>query len=418
MAGDSSGSGNNGTLMNGAAWTTSGKIGGALSFDGQNDEVVLDNFSDLDFSQENAFTFSAWVYPLGNNAGDIIFSRGGSFTNAGNAVYHFGVLNVDATRWVIRISDGTSILSADFTGSVSINQWQLISAIWDGSTLKLYKDGILIASRLKGSFTALWDGDTAKKRETSIGADGAEEYLNWNGKIDDMRVYSRALSAAEITALYNYTGGAATPAPVNGSCSTTFNQCVTGTFSDIADTGANYLWSCNGSNGGANTACSLPIPSQSDTSPPVINGPNTYYVLLTGVDTNPGTQAQPWRTIRKAATVALAGDTVVVGNGSFDEMVETKHTGTQANPITFRGSGQTIIQSFGIFHEWNNVDNFKITASNAVIYGAITFTASNIRITNNTIYNMHVMAIRMTNNGGGSPTVDSWPTNVYIGYNT
>ncbi len=45
----------------------------------------------------------------------------------------------------------------------------------------------------------------------------------------------------------------------NGLCSTTLNQCTTGTFSDLADTSANYLWSCMGSNGGTTASCSLPI---------------------------------------------------------------------------------------------------------------------------------------------------------------
>ena len=41
----------------------------------------------------------------------------------------------------------------------------------------------------------------------------------------------------------------------------------------------------------------------------------TYYVALTGSDTNPGTQAAPWRTIQKAANTLVAGDTVVVQSG-------------------------------------------------------------------------------------------------------
>ncbi|MEO5367406.1 MAG: hypothetical protein H7831_13865, partial [Magnetococcus sp. WYHC-3] len=46
--------------------------------------------------------------------------------------------------------------------------------------------------------------------------------------------------------------------PQNGSCSQTLNTCTTGTFSDIADTDTNHLWQCLGSNGGTNASCSLP----------------------------------------------------------------------------------------------------------------------------------------------------------------
>ena len=55
------------------------------------------------------------------------------------------------------------------------------------------------------------------------------------------------------------TGGTQPPSPVNGSCSTTLNQCTQGTFSDITDTSTSYLWSCTGSNGGTTASCSLPI---------------------------------------------------------------------------------------------------------------------------------------------------------------
>ncbi|MEO5367407.1 MAG: right-handed parallel beta-helix repeat-containing protein [Magnetococcus sp. WYHC-3] len=46
--------------------------------------------------------------------------------------------------------------------------------------------------------------------------------------------------------------------PINGSCSTTLNTCSAGTFSDMADTDTNHLWQCLGLNGGTNASCSLP----------------------------------------------------------------------------------------------------------------------------------------------------------------
>jgi hypothetical protein len=45
----------------------------------------------------------------------------------------------------------------------------------------------------------------------------------------------------------------------------------------------------------------------------------TYYVSPSGVDTNPGTLAQPYRTVQKAATVAVAGDTVLLRAGTYRE---------------------------------------------------------------------------------------------------
>ncbi len=53
--------------------------------------------------------------------------------------------------------------------------------------------------------------------------------------------------------------------PVNGMCSTTTNfTCTAGTRVEQTDTASQYLWQCNGSNGGTNASCSLPIPVRTD----------------------------------------------------------------------------------------------------------------------------------------------------------
>lgn len=62
-----------------------------------------------------------------------------------------------------------------------------------------------------------------------------------------------------------------------------------------------------------------------------------YYVATTGFDSNPGTQAQPWLTIAKAASTASAGDTVTIAAGTYSEYVTVSKAGTAAAPITFVG---------------------------------------------------------------------------------
>src|SRR3989338_7873803 len=84
-AGDSSGNGNTGTLTpttGGPTWVTGAdvKVGsGAISFDGVNDEINLDNLTNFDFSQENQFTISTWLFPGVSNASDNIFTISYSF---------------------------------------------------------------------------------------------------------------------------------------------------------------------------------------------------------------------------------------------------------------------------------------------------------------------------------------------------
>jgi hypothetical protein len=61
----------------------------------------------------------------------------------------------------------------------------------------------------------------------------------------------------------------------------------------------------------------------------------TYYVAPTGSDSNPGTEAQPWRTIQKAANTLDAGDTVYIRAGTYQEQVEALNSGSGGNYITY-----------------------------------------------------------------------------------
>lgn len=66
-------------------------------------------------------------------------------------------------------------------------------------------------------------------------------------------------------------------------------------------------------------------------------GAATYYVAKTGNDGNPGTSISPWLTISHAASIANAGDLVIVKSGEYDEVVSFPNNGSVGNPITFSG---------------------------------------------------------------------------------
>jgi hypothetical protein len=70
----------------------------------------------------------------------------------------------------------------------------------------------------------------------------------------------------------------------------------------------------------------------------------TYYVsTTTGSNTNPGTEAQPWQTIKKAADTLVAGDTVYIKAGTYQERVAPKNSGTSGNYITYAAyTGDTV----------------------------------------------------------------------------
>ena len=62
----------------------------------------------------------------------------------------------------------------------------------------------------------------------------------------------------------------------------------------------------------------------------------TYNVATTGNDSNAGTAGAPWRTMQKAANTAVAGDTVLVGGGTYNATVTFPHSGSAGNKITFK----------------------------------------------------------------------------------
>jgi len=64
----------------------------------------------------------------------------------------------------------------------------------------------------------------------------------------------------------------------------------------------------------------------------------TFWVALDGADTNPGTQAQPWRTFDKATSTAAPGDVVNIGDGTWTERLRIWQGGTSGAPITYRAA--------------------------------------------------------------------------------
>ena len=72
-----------------------------------------------------------------------------------------------------------------------------------------------------------------------------------------------------------------------------------------------------------------------------------YYVSVLGSDSNPGTQALPWRTIQKAASILGPGDTLFIRQGIYHETVTPANSGTEGNYITYSryGSEQVLIDA-------------------------------------------------------------------------
>ena len=364
-AGDSSGGGNNGTLMNGAVWTSDSKVGGgAISLDGVDDYVSIVSNPVSSFS--NPISVCAWVLnnnPTINGTGDFDQTILKLYGDASNSLRFFD--SVTSRKLVFAYKSGgvnTSIISSS---AVFIqNQWTHVCYTYNGTNKILYANGATVSSIAGPTYYSYGVGNYIGTM-TSTGG-------NWGGKVDDVRIYNRALSAMEVTDLYNLGNGGTTPpsTPTNGSCGTTVNSCTSGTLQDIADSETQYFWNCNGSNGGANASCSLPITTIPDTTPPVISSIQSTSITQTGatiayIIKQDGTGN--FTTIQACANVAKAGDTCLVYSGSYNENVIPKNSGVAGAPITYKISGTTgtvIMKGFSLTNiNYITIQGFEITNS-------------------------------------------------------
>lgn len=92
-------------------------------------------------------------------------------------------------------------------------------------------------------------------------------------------------------------------------------------------------------------------------------------MLQSSSDSNPGTLAQPWKTISKAALTVEAGDTVLIHGGTYRESVVVPHPGTASKPIVFRAfkDEEVILDGADIIppEQWHSMANTKHTYTTA-----------------------------------------------------
>ncbi len=121
----------------------------------------------------------------------------------------------------------------------------------------------------------------------------------------------------------------------------------------------------------------------------------TYYVDPGGNDANAGTLASPWSTVQKAADTVVAGDTVYVQAGTYDERATITASGTTSSPIFFEALGTAEINGFVLDGDYIQVRGFTVRVISCAIAGQgfahgidVTGSSSNFVIENNRIIQM------------------------------
>jgi Concanavalin A-like lectin/glucanases superfamily len=180
---DSSGRGNTGTIA-GATRTPSGRFGSALTFDGINDWVTVPDSASLDLSTRA--TLEAWVNPtaLGSDWRTVLLKE-----QPGQLVYAL-YANNDLTRPSGHLFTTGDLFSSG-TAALPLNTWSHLALTWDGTTLRLYVGANQVASR---ALTGTLVNSTGALR---FGGNGV--WREWfAGRIDEIRVYDRALTQQEL----------------------------------------------------------------------------------------------------------------------------------------------------------------------------------------------------------------------------
>ncbi|MFA5870722.1 MAG: LamG-like jellyroll fold domain-containing protein [Candidatus Paceibacterota bacterium] len=194
---DASGIGNIGTLTNSPTWQTSAncKAGVCLDFNGTTNYVSVGNKNEHTLSTRGSV--SIWIYipsTWGGSTYPNVVSKGASagWDTDGWSLYVFNP-NSDGRIGVGQRS-GTSVANISFLNTLK-DEWVHIVGTWDGSQIKIYENGVL-----KGTTTQSFSLPVTTT-SLFIGKDQNSQYFD--GKIDEVRIYNRALSVTEILAMYN-----------------------------------------------------------------------------------------------------------------------------------------------------------------------------------------------------------------------
>ena len=186
----------NATLTNGPTYSSAD--GGSIVFDGSDDSArtndVLDPVADgLYADSSSSWSVSSWFKPSSSwsNQGAITGKGGGNGSSATYVVWY------DSREWYnflqVRLRGGTvlQISNTDLTST-----WSEVTITWDGSTAKAY---------LNGSFVSNITVGTAGKQSNTftVGSTSSGNNTRFGGNISEVKVYSDALTASEVTQNYN-----------------------------------------------------------------------------------------------------------------------------------------------------------------------------------------------------------------------
>ncbi|MCP4622793.1 MAG: LamG domain-containing protein, partial [bacterium] len=187
---DSAGGDDNGTLVNGTVWNANGNINGALAFDGDNDYVDVDDGT-FGIDSTQALTVSCWIKKDASMSDDYFAILEGPYF-AIRTKPDLQIKTVVATTGNSDWVDHDTVLAND--------TWHhLALSFSDNESITYINGSVVLGTERTGDLQLL----STTKSNVRIGGDSISHCTDSiYGLIDDVRIYNRALSAAEIAALH------------------------------------------------------------------------------------------------------------------------------------------------------------------------------------------------------------------------
>jgi hypothetical protein len=181
----------------GVKWLEKGLRDGSLDFDGQG-RTVVDHHADI---CPQAFTVALWIYPIGQTTNyQVVFAK----TQPGSWYPGYGLVRYSGDarnlHFFVNNYSGSSVKV-----EVPYDKWSHLACTFDGAVIKIYLNGKLSESKDLKALGQL-NSETAPILHTTtpltFGGDGAN-YYGWQGRMDEVVFYNRALPQEDIRRLYD-----------------------------------------------------------------------------------------------------------------------------------------------------------------------------------------------------------------------
>ncbi len=303
---DASGNGNSGTLVDSPAWVA-GRVGpAALSLPGTTSYVRVTNSGNLNNLYQTGMTVTAWINPAAAGGG----GRGRIIDFDNNTGGWFFCMYTSSTIQFLADEFANNAAYRISTAGITLNSWQHVAATWDGSAsgshIQLYINGVAAVST---DASTMQDGTGAESGDVGvpfyIGNRQVDTARGFNGSIDDVRVYNRVLSLAEIQALSDSTPPSA-PSGLGATAASSaqINLSWTASTDNVGVTGY-LLERCQGSGCASFTQIATPTgTSYSDTS---LTASTNYSYRVRATDAN--SNLSTYSSTVSATTSSGSGDT-------------------------------------------------------------------------------------------------------------